>query len=84
MPWSVENPLWQGVLMSGAKMKSGRTARRLAGDLIAYLVAGRRWARKDRERLVKDIRKNLPDPEAKRYQLPPPMADPWAEENLDD
>lgn len=76
VPWSVEKPIWQGVLMSGVKVKSGRTARRLAGDLIAYLVAGQRWGEESKLKLVDSIRKNLPIDQATHYRLPAPIAHP--------
>lgn len=36
--WSVESPLWQGVLMSGDRVVAGRTAARFAGRVMAYLL----------------------------------------------
>ena len=36
--WSVDNPIWQGVLMSGDRVVAGRTAARFAGRVMAYLL----------------------------------------------
>ena len=84
VPWSTAKPIWQGVLMSGTKMKSGKTARRLAGDLIAYLVAGQRWNEGAKAKLVESIRKNLPENQAQRYQLPQPLTEPFPARGSDD
>ncbi len=36
--WSVSNPLWQGVLMSGSKVVAGKQAARFASRFIAYYL----------------------------------------------
>lgn len=36
--WSVDNPLWQDVLMSGPRILAGSTAATFAGRFIAYLL----------------------------------------------
>ena len=36
--WSVESPLWQGVLMNGDRVLAGRSVARFAGRVVAYLL----------------------------------------------
>ena len=36
--WSVDNPLWQRVLMTGDRVVAGRTAARFAGRVVSYLL----------------------------------------------
>jgi DNA sulfur modification protein DndB len=36
--WRSDNPIWQGVLMTGNKIVAGRQAARFAGRFIAYLL----------------------------------------------
>lgn len=73
IPWSVSEPLWQGVLMNGAKMRSGKTAATLAADLIAYLADAGKWTDDEAERLRDRIRANMTEEEAAKYELPPPV-----------
>lgn len=73
VPWSVAEPLWQGVLMSGAKMRSGKTAATLAADLIAYVAHADNWKDDEAEDLRERIRTNLTEDEAAKYELPPPI-----------
>ena len=51
--WSVESPLWQGVLMNGDRVVSGTTAARFAGRVIAYLL-GEKLAEEELGRLRED------------------------------
>lgn len=73
IPWSVSEPLWQGVLMNGAKMKSGKTAATLAADLIAYLADAGKWTDDEAASLRDRIRGNMTEEEAAKYELPPPV-----------
>lgn len=73
VPWSVTEPLWQGVLMSGTKMRSGKTAATLAADLIAYVAHADNWENDEAESLLERIRDNLTEDEAAKYELPPPI-----------
>lgn len=73
VPWSVAEPLWQGVLMSGEKMRSGKTAATLAADLIAYVAHAAKWKDDEAEDLRERIRANLTEDEAAKYELPPPI-----------
>ncbi len=73
VPWDPDASVWQGVLRSGTKMKSGRTAAVLAGDLIAYMVAGNNFTDDEAKELEKKIQSNLAEPEAAEYRLPDPI-----------
>lgn len=73
VPWSVTESLWQGVLMSGAKMRSGKTAAALAADLIAYLADAQNWKDDETEDLRERIRANLAEEEREKYELPSPV-----------
>lgn len=73
VPWSVKENIWQGVLMSGTKMKGGKTAAVLAGDLIAYLLEGQHLSREEKDKLRDRIVTNLSEQEAENYRLPEPI-----------
>lgn len=73
VPWSVAEPLWQGVLMNGAKMRSGKTAATLAADLTAYLADAPSWKDDEAAELRERIRVNLTEEEREKYELPAPV-----------
>ena len=51
--WSVESPLWQGVLMNGDRVVAGTTAARFAGRVMAYLL-GEKLTEEELGRLKED------------------------------
>lgn len=73
VPWSVGEPLWQGVLMNGDRMRSGKTAAALAADLIAYLADAGNWEADEAADLRERIRVNLTEGDRGKYELPSPI-----------
>lgn len=74
LPWSIAEDnlkVWQYLLWSGGK-KDGKIItknRNLATDIIAYL-AGAKFEDNEKDRLLKEYRKQLPEHEQKTAQLP--------------
>ena len=65
--WSVDCPLWQGVLMNGDRVVAGRSAARFAGRVVAYLL-GENLGESELASLSEDFRR-ITDRE-----LPPPLS----------
>ena len=65
--WSVDCPLWQGVLMNGDRVVAGRSAARFAGRVVAYLL-GENLGEGELASLSEDFRR-ITDRE-----LPPPLS----------
>lgn len=65
--WSMNNPIWQGVLMEGNKVRSGRTARAFAVRFVLYLLGHC----DDEVALRKRYQEN--HSQGKKAQLPPPL-----------
>ena len=63
--WSVESPLWQGVLMNGDRVLAGRSVARFAGRVVAYLL-GEELSEDELAALSEDFRRmterELPSP----------------------
>lgn len=62
--WSVESPIWQGVLMSGDRVVAGRTAARFAGRVMAYFLGeelGEDELRALKEDHMKTTERELPE-----------------------
>lgn len=68
--WRVDNSVWQGVLMAGDKVVTGKQAARFAGRFIAY-YAGQRLEQKELEVLAEQYRGHLGNEEK---ELPDPIA----------
>lgn len=73
LAWGVNAALWQGVLLSGSRMRAGKTAAALGGDLVAFAVGGNRLSRGESNHLRERIKVNLTEDEAKSYRLPDPI-----------
>lgn len=65
--WSVDFPLWQGVLMNGDRVVAGRSAARFAGRVVAYLL-GENLGEGELASLSEDFRR-ITD-----RDLPPPLS----------
>lgn len=65
--WSVDCPLWQGVLMNGDRVVAGRSAARFAGRVVAYLL-GENLGEGELASLSEDFRR-ITD-----RDLPPPLS----------
>ena len=72
LPWSVNEQLWQHVLMVGDKMVAGRTAALFASRFIAYL-AGEVLDRVERKALEDNYRGLFPSDLQASVSLPEPI-----------
>jgi DNA sulfur modification protein DndB len=75
IPWGIEDPLWQRIMMLGDKIQAGRQAVYLTGRLVALLI-GTPYEEKEREKLLRDYQKALgddPDKPCKVKTLPDPL-----------
>lgn len=71
LDWSKSNPQWQGVLMNGNKVSSGRAAVNLAVDFVAW-CAGFPHGDEERDNLIRRVKDNLSDADATAFSLPSP------------
>jgi len=72
LDWSLDNPLWQGVLMHGDKVLSGKTAVSLASEIIAYLCGAYTPAEKAAELLAR-FKSSFPKEKQDDVELPKPV-----------